>query len=183
MTTLLLEDQPGGIALVLRDQDEPPYYPTATVGAARVEIWTRPKTQGVDAAVKVGDFKPGSNFDFGLLGLSPQDVLIAAIPYSASNVPAVSDLNHAEWIELNYTPTIDVDAIISGTVSTGDVDATGDGSFGGDMRAVGKVVAEDGLAVGNSANAATPGTVIKKIEIFNAAGASIGFVAVYDDIT
>lgn len=39
------------------------------------------------------------------------------------------------------------------------------------------------LGVGNSASATTPGTVVKKIEIFNATGTSLGFIPVYDTIT
>lgn len=39
------------------------------------------------------------------------------------------------------------------------------------------------LGVGNSAAATTPGTITNKIEVFNAAGASLGFIAVYDAIT
>lgn len=39
------------------------------------------------------------------------------------------------------------------------------------------------LGVGNSANATTPGSCQKKIEVFDDAGNSIGFLAVYDAIT
>ena len=39
------------------------------------------------------------------------------------------------------------------------------------------------LGVGNSAAATTPGTVTKKIEVFSEAGASLGFLPVYDAIT
>lgn len=39
------------------------------------------------------------------------------------------------------------------------------------------------LGVANSTAATTPGTVTRKIEIFDASGASLGFVAVYDAIT
>lgn len=46
-----------------------------------------------------------------------------------------------------------------------------------------KALFSAGIGVGNSAVAATPGTVTKKIEIFDAAGASLGFIAVYDAIT
>lgn len=38
-------------------------------------------------------------------------------------------------------------------------------------------------SLGASATATTPGTVVKKIQVFDAAGASLGFVAVYDAIT
>lgn len=40
-----------------------------------------------------------------------------------------------------------------------------------------------GLGVGNSAAATTPGTVTRKMQVFNAAGVSLGFVAIYDAIT
>lgn len=46
-----------------------------------------------------------------------------------------------------------------------------------------KVLVTAGLGVGNSAAATTPGAVVRKIEIFDAAGASLGFIAVYDAIT
>lgn len=53
----------------------------------------------------------------------------------------------------------------------------------GNWRCDGKTLATGGLGVGNSAAATTPGTVTKKIEVFDANGASIGFIAVYGAIT
>jgi len=47
----------------------------------------------------------------------------------------------------------------------------------------GKVLTTAGLGVGNSVAATTPGTVTKSIEVFDAAGVSLGFIAVYDAIT
>lgn len=38
------------------------------------------------------------------------------------------------------------------------------------------------LAVANSATATTPGNVVKKMEVFNASGVSLGFIAIYDAI-
>lgn len=46
-----------------------------------------------------------------------------------------------------------------------------------------KLLATGGIGVGNSAAATTPGSVTRKIEIFDAAGASLGFVPVYDAIS
>lgn len=46
-----------------------------------------------------------------------------------------------------------------------------------------KVLTTAGIGVGNSAAATTPGTVVKKIQVFDATGASIGYVAVFDAIT
>ncbi len=47
----------------------------------------------------------------------------------------------------------------------------------------GKALAAGGIGVGNSAAATTLGTVVKKMEVFDAAGASLGFVPIYDAIT
>lgn len=54
---------------------------------------------------------------------------------------------------------------------------------GGDVSADGKVRATGGIGVGNSAAATTLGTVVKKMEVFDAAGASLGFVPIYNAIT
>lgn len=53
---------------------------------------------------------------------------------------------------------------------------TGPSTFGGQVRAA-------SLSVANSAVATTLGTVQRKVEIFNASGVSLGFVAVYDAIS
>lgn len=45
------------------------------------------------------------------------------------------------------------------------------------------LLVQGALGVGNSASATTLGTVTKKIEVFDAAGASLGFVPIYDAIT
>ncbi len=46
-----------------------------------------------------------------------------------------------------------------------------------------KLIAWGGLGVGNSAAGSTPGTVVKKIQVFDETGTSLGYVAVYDAIT
>lgn len=46
-----------------------------------------------------------------------------------------------------------------------------------------KIVATLGLGVGNSAAASTLGTVVKKMQIFDSGGASLGYIAIYDAIT
>jgi hypothetical protein len=173
----------GGAVLLVRDSSQPHYFPEPTTGAARVELWARDASKGIDAAFKVAEGKPGGEFSIPNAVLTNRDLLFTTISYSASNTPS-TDLARATWQTLSVEAgTLEFTEIITETVNTADVMATGDGSFDGELRAVGKVIAEDGLAVGNSANASTPGTVIKKIEVFNAAGASIGFVPVYDDIT
>ncbi|HEX6937761.1 MAG TPA: hypothetical protein VF158_00005 [Longimicrobiales bacterium] len=53
----------------------------------------------------------------------------------------------------------------------------------GDLRHERKLIAAGGLGVGNSAAATTPGAVTRKIEVFDADGNSLGYVAVYDAIT
>lgn len=51
------------------------------------------------------------------------------------------------------------------------------------QRAAAGIINVGKLAVTNSAAATTPGAVSKKVEIFDAAGASLGFIAVYSSIT
>lgn len=46
-----------------------------------------------------------------------------------------------------------------------------------------KLLARGGLGVGNSAAATTPGSVVKKMEVFSETGASLGFVPIYSTIT
>ncbi len=45
-----------------------------------------------------------------------------------------------------------------------------------------KVIGRDGLGVGNSEPASAPGRIVRKIEIFDARGRSLGFVPVYNTI-
>jgi len=51
------------------------------------------------------------------------------------------------------------------------------------IAVTGKALTTAGLGVGNSAAAATLGTVVKKMEIFDASGTSLGFIPIYDAIT
>jgi hypothetical protein len=46
-----------------------------------------------------------------------------------------------------------------------------------------KLITGAGLGVGNSAAATTLGAVVKKMEVFDATGASLGFIPIYDAIT
>lgn len=46
-----------------------------------------------------------------------------------------------------------------------------------------KLITAIGLGVGNSASATTLGTLSKKMEVFDASGASLGFVPIYATIT
>lgn len=66
----------------------------------------------------------------------------------------------------------------------GDCEVVGDLNVSnGNLKCNQKILAEDGLGVGNSAAATTPGTVIGKMQVFDAAGSPLGFVALYDAIT
>ena len=61
---------------------------------------------------------------------------------------------------------------------------TGWAQLAAEGRAVtGKLLTTGGIGVGNSVAATTPGTVTRKIEVFDAAGASLGFAALYGSIT
>lgn len=51
------------------------------------------------------------------------------------------------------------------------------------IKTAGKLEAVLGLGVGNSETASTLGTVVKRMEIFNASGTSLGYIPIYDTIT
>lgn len=51
------------------------------------------------------------------------------------------------------------------------------------LKTDGKFLAAAGIGVGNSAAASALGTLTRKMEVFDAAGASIGFVPIYGSIT
>jgi hypothetical protein len=68
--------------------------------------------------------------------------------------------------------------------STGDVQIMGGtASPVVKLTSSGKVLANAGLGVGNSASATTTGSVTKKMEVFDASGNSLGFVPIYGSIT
>ena len=46
-----------------------------------------------------------------------------------------------------------------------------------------KLIATAGLGVGNAASASTPGTCVKKMEVFDASGGSLGYVPIYSSIS
>jgi hypothetical protein len=56
-------------------------------------------------------------------------------------------------------------------------------SAGSDFLGLFKGLFTGGIGVGNSAAATTLGSVVRKVQIFDAAGASLGFAALYDSIT
>ena len=66
---------------------------------------------------------------------------------------------------------------------TAAADVTLKRSAAGILQSNGKVTAVGGLGVGNSANATTLGAVVKRIQVFDANGTSLGYVPVYNNIT
>lgn len=56
-------------------------------------------------------------------------------------------------------------------------------SAAGIVKTDGHIATVTGLGVGNSVAATTPGSVVKKMEVFDVAGTSLGFVPIYSTIT
>lgn len=53
----------------------------------------------------------------------------------------------------------------------------------GELRATTRLVAEKGIGVGGTSRASRAGKVVRKLEVFDADGASLGFVPIYDQVT
>lgn len=90
------------------------------------------------------------------------------------------------------TSTIFLSANVSGEtgrrfkiLASGELDiGPGDGTFDATLkRAASGVLSVTKLGVTNAAAATTPGAVVKKIEVFDGAGTSLGFIPVYSTIT
>jgi hypothetical protein len=101
---------------------------------------------------------------------SGQGVAIVA-GYHSTNIPAAKGAfvdgggNHDVTIN---NCTFDSTANVAGRLS---------------VMGLGRVTGGAGVGVGNSAAATTPGSVTRKMEVFDASGASLGFVPIYDTIT
>jgi hypothetical protein len=134
----------------------------ATVGTVTTGTWN---------ATKIGLAYGGTNADLSATGGTSQ-VLQQASGGAAVTVGqlAVADLSTAKTgtgsIVLATAPTF----ASTITVTTNAI-------------VTGKVLTTAGLGVGNSAAATTLGTVVKKIQVFDASGVSLGYLPVYDAIT
>lgn len=62
-------------------------------------------------------------------------------------------------------------------------DTVGETAYITKISSGGKLLVPSGIGVGNSAAATTPGSVTKKIQVFDASGNSLGYIAVYNAIT
>ena len=62
------------------------------------------------------------------------------------------------------------------------VEALGDGNIHEALRLI-DAASDGGIVAGASAEGDTPGDCVAAIEVFDKEGASIGFIAVYDEIT
>ncbi|MFJ9353769.1 glycosyl hydrolase family 28-related protein [Streptomyces mirabilis] len=115
------------------------------------------------------------------------------------NTPSITALNFVKVDSGSFVTMIDCsntspNSLVTGTTSVlndgagnlstksvysaGTITAEGDfTSFGG------KITAAGGVGVGNSASASTLGILSKKMEVFDASGASLGFVPIYTTIT
>lgn len=123
-----------------------------------------------------------SNTQAGALGTTGGDTrLISSVGGSTANdtslgIRLIRIGDGTDWTTAAVRMSLDVDNV---PYAGGYISIEPDGR----VYTGGKFTATGGLGVGNSASATTPGSVTKKIEVFNAAGASLGYLAVYDAIT
>jgi len=154
--TFLYPDATGTVALDIGSSN------IVTVGTVTAGAWN---------ATKIGLAYGGTNADLSGTGGTSQ-VLQQSSSGAAVTVGqlAVADLSTAKTgtgsIVLATAPTF----ASTITVTT-------------NALVTGKVLVTGGLGVGNSASATTPGTVVKKIQVFDALGFSLGYIPVYDAIT
>lgn len=145
-------------------------YPDATgtvaltTGSASI-VTVGTVTTGTWNATKIGLAYGGTNADLSGTGGTSQ-VLKQVTAGAAITVGqlAVADLSTAK-------------------TGTGSIVLATAPTFPTTIAVTGKALTTAGLGVGNSAAATTLGTVVKKMEIFDASGVSLGFIPIYDAIT
>lgn len=154
MITVTLEDQSVGVAVLLNDANDAPYYPTPTVGAARVVLYARDSDKGVDAAFIIAEGKPGGEFSIPYAALTGRDMLFATVTYSASGTPSVSDLEHADWETL---------PVAVGTIEVTDIDADTVAATSGDIDTFTSQDIDGALIKGDQVRIGTGGTTLTKM--------------------
>jgi hypothetical protein len=126
-------------------------------------------------------------------GTDPEESLVRHEAYFPENVtrPAATNNAFQAWVgtgpggsrEANPRYAVKASGDVAWGPGTAAADVTLKRSATGILQASGKLTAVGGLGVGNSAAATTPGSVVKKIQVFDASGTSLGFIPVYNTIT
>jgi hypothetical protein len=126
-------------------------------------------------------------------GTNTEESLIRHEAFHTNNVtrPNATDNTFKAWVgtgvgasrETNPRYTINAAGDTSWGPGSATPDVTLKRSAAGILQSNGKLTATGGLGVGNSAAATTLGSVIKKIQIFDANGTSLGYIPVYNTIT
>lgn len=111
----------------------------------------------------------------------------AAFAKGGSDFSGASEFGQFGWRPDNSSFTLETGAFGGGTVRPWVIRTQGNATqlvlnTNNSINASGQFRAAS-LGVGNSVAATVPGSVTKKIEIFDAAGVSLGFVAIFDAIT
>jgi hypothetical protein len=112
-------------------------------------------------SIKIGTSQGASNI-YSSGGLSDANWALKTVLFTATGTTTYLALQN-DWTTIGRTTLWDTASI---KLVTG-----------------GKVLAQGGIGVGNSVAATTPGSVTRKIEVFDAAGNSLGFVPVYSSIS
>jgi hypothetical protein len=97
MTTHYIEDQSGGVSLILADDSMPAFIPAHSTPAARVLLWRRDADKDVDTAEVVATGKPGGAFSVPFNPDADRNLLFGTQTYSASNTPNPPTLDLLDW--------------------------------------------------------------------------------------
>lgn len=159
---------------------------TATFGALADN---RPKRIFASERMQVGD-APASDFDAypGFIVAGQIDGANAAYAFMGANNAADdismgfirSDLPSG-FVGFHLFQAEDVLSVVTGSGGTDRICDFDTSDLHTKVRH--KMLATEGIGVGNSADATTLGTVTKKMQVFDASGNSLGYVAIYDAIT
>jgi hypothetical protein len=126
-------------------------------------------------------------------GTDPEEVLVRHEAFHTDNVtrPVATDNAFRSWVgtgpgagrEANPRYAVKASGEVAWGAGTSAADVTLKRSAAGILQSNGKLTAVGGLGVGNSAAATTLGSVVRRIQVFDANGTALGYIPVYNNIT
>ena len=139
-----------------------------------VRLYAAPKgVAGSSLAVGADDSSAVGVFDVGSSYPALKGLVVRGASGQSGNLQEWQSSQRSSVLAVGPTGTLQLG---------GDASANLYRSAAATVKTDGLLIAKGGLGVGNSSAASSPGRVVRKIQVFDASGASLGYAPVYDNI-
>ena len=139
-----------------------------------VRLYAAPKgVAGSSLAVGADDSSAVGVFDVGSSYPALKGLVVRGASGQSGNLQEWQSSQRSSVLAVGPTGTLQLG---------GDASANLYRSAAATVKTDGLLIAKGGLGVGNSSAASSPGRVVRKIQVFDASSASLGYAPVYDNI-